>query len=68
MGYSPWGCKELDLTERLTLSLSSCGREENVTGARQLRGFYSSLLLLQWDDKQVIVCCFFFLLAKPCGM
>ena len=21
-GYSPWGCKELDTTERLTLSLS----------------------------------------------
>ena len=21
MGYSPWGCKELDTTERLTLSL-----------------------------------------------
>ena len=20
MGYSPWGCKELDTTERLTLS------------------------------------------------
>ena len=25
MGYSSWGCKELDRTERLTLSLS-CGR------------------------------------------
>ena len=22
MGYDPWGCKELDTTERLTLSLS----------------------------------------------
>ena len=22
MGYSPWGCKELDMTEQLTLSLS----------------------------------------------
>ena len=22
VGYSPWGCKELDMTERLTLSLS----------------------------------------------
>ena len=22
MGYSPWGCKELDMTESLTLSLS----------------------------------------------
>ena len=22
MGYSPWGCEELDMTERLTLSLS----------------------------------------------
>ena len=22
VGYSPWGCKELGLTERLTLSLS----------------------------------------------
>ena len=22
VGYSPWGCKQLDLTERLTLSLS----------------------------------------------
>ena len=21
VGYSPWGCKELDMTERLTLSL-----------------------------------------------
>ena len=21
MGYSPWGCKELDMTEQLTLSL-----------------------------------------------
>ena len=21
-GYNPWGCKELDMTERLTLSLS----------------------------------------------
>ena len=23
VGYSPWGCKEFDMTERLTLSLSS---------------------------------------------
>ena len=23
VGYSPWGCKELDTTEQLTLSLSS---------------------------------------------
>ena len=23
MGYSPWGCKESDMTEQLTLSLSS---------------------------------------------
>ena len=23
MGYSPWGCKELDMTEQLTLSFSS---------------------------------------------
>ena len=22
MGYSPWGCKELNTTERLTLSLT----------------------------------------------
>ena len=29
--------------QRLTLSLSSYGREENVTGERQLRGFCSSL-------------------------
>ena len=25
MGYSPWGCKESDTTERLTLSLLSLG-------------------------------------------
>ena len=24
VGYSPWGRQELDMTERLTLSLSSC--------------------------------------------
>ena len=26
-GYSPWGCKESDMTERLTLSLSQVGGE-----------------------------------------
>ena len=24
VGYSPWGCKELNTTERLTVSLSYC--------------------------------------------
>ena len=28
-GYGPWGCKELDKTERLTLSLQSALREGN---------------------------------------
>ena len=33
MGYSPWDCKESDMTERLTFSLSpSIG----VSGARNL--------------------------------
>ena len=27
-GYSPWGCKELDTTERLTLSLAHLCEEE----------------------------------------
>ena len=26
--YSPWGCKELDVTERLSLSLQCCSTEE----------------------------------------
>ena len=25
MGYSPWGCKELDMTERLTHTHVQCG-------------------------------------------
>ena len=33
MGYSPWGCKESVMTERLTLSLhrfKSCGKGSSV--------------------------------------
>ena len=27
-GYSPWGCKELDMNEQLTLSLSMLSKKE----------------------------------------
>ena len=30
VGYSPWGCKELDTTERLTLSLSDYSQEKSA--------------------------------------
>ena len=29
-GYSPWGCKEWDMTEQLTLSLSFEGRRGHI--------------------------------------
>ena len=35
MGYSPWGCKELDTTERLTLRQSR-GRTQIPFSLRQL--------------------------------
>ena len=31
MGYSPWGCKESDMTEKLTLSLSNTNWASLVT-------------------------------------
>ena len=30
MGYSPWGCKELDTTEQPTVSLSKLQKEFSV--------------------------------------
>ena len=43
MGYSPWGRKELDRTEQLTLSVRSDRRYTNFTkpcvlGTKELRG------------------------------
>ena len=38
MGYSPWGCKESDKTEQLTLSLLT-----QTTGAI---GYHTSLLFV----------------------
>ena len=32
VGYSPWGRKELDTTERLTLSLTSAKEMDSVRG------------------------------------
>ena len=37
VGYSPWGCKELEMTERLTLSLSL---------SKEKVGFFSPLIKL----------------------
>ena len=34
VGYSPWGCKESDTTERLTLSLSYHQRTQGLEGPR----------------------------------
>ena len=41
-GYNPWGCRESDKTERLTLSLSF------TRAARAPEGF-TALLLLFWE-------------------
>ena len=31
-GYRPWGCKELDMTERLTLTFTLCETEHGIQG------------------------------------
>ena len=44
MGYRPWGCKELDMTERLTLSKPQprdCFREEGPGVCR-----------MQWPERK----------------
>ena len=43
MGYSPWGCKELDTTEQLTLSLSFFSHIVNASMCHHY--FISSLLI-----------------------
>ena len=30
MGYSPWGCKELDTSEQLTLPIIKLGRSTDI--------------------------------------
>ena len=40
MGYSSWGCKELDMTERLTLLLI-------ITTASSTRAFFRASLVAQ---------------------
>ena len=37
MDYSPWGCKELDTTERLSLSLCSASRNKEGDVARMIQ-------------------------------
>ena len=31
-GYRPWGCKELDMTERLTFTFTLCETEDGIQG------------------------------------
>ena len=45
-GYSPWGLKELDTTERLRLSLSSLGYLNTQTNLNYVEGNAISLLFL----------------------
>ena len=35
VGYSPWGCEELDTTQRLILSLSPCFRSDQIRSVTQ---------------------------------
>ena len=51
MGYSPWGCKELDTTEQLTLSLSPGFGEQrcSLAGLTQaVSGNLAKLALSPW--------------------
>ena len=42
-GYSPWVCKELDTTERLSLSLFTCGYRSE-SGVVKLKNVYITIV------------------------
>ena len=46
MGYSMRDCKELDMTERLTLSLSSPEKGRHIGGNTQTSFWYYNSLIL----------------------
>ena len=67
-GCGPWGCKELDMTERLNnnmpkhmLLLSACGSDHII-----FDHMYNLTLLLYFYSIYLI--CTFFFFAVPCSM
>ena len=44
VGYSPWGCKELDMTEQLSTAQNACGYKENVTAGGKKREIFKRYL------------------------
>ena len=56
VGYSPWGCKELDKTEQLTHTRKHTHTQQNIPSKLEI---WKCEVFLRWNQ---LICVFFFLM------